>query len=205
MVYVIACGDEGVQLNQGVRLGFAGSGLKLAGFSQVVKILKKLFKDKIAVVATEENDWIREKLGLNNWEQVTASSQQHVEALADREGLLYSGFVPFADPQELAHGVKAHMVRPKGIHIANKICFTLGGGENKFNLGNYVISADWVHMADIEVVKSMILPQLDFYKKLAGDDAKIVFDYNGELGIDIAKKNAEVLKKLKISESVEIA
>ena len=62
--------------------------------------------------------------------------------LADKNDLLYAGEFPFADPEELEHGVKGHMVRPRGIHIANKICFTVAGGEEVYNLGQYLISAD---------------------------------------------------------------
>ena len=74
MAYVITCGDEGVQVNEGTRLGFAGSGFKLAGFSAAVKILKELLgEEEIRIATHSECDWIKEQLDLSNWEQVEAS------------------------------------------------------------------------------------------------------------------------------------
>lgn len=196
MVYVIACGDEGVQINEGTRLAFVGSGLKLDGFSEVVPVLKKLFDSEIRIVSSEENEWIKNTLELSNWEQTTASAQQQVEALADKEGLLYSGFLPFTDPKQLKHDVRGHMVRPHGIHIANKLCFTVGGGEQTYNLGHFVISADWVAEAPMALVKKVILPQVEFYEKLAGQSLTRVVEEDGELGQAVAAKNKKVLEKL---------
>lgn len=197
MSYVIACGDEGVQINEGTRLAVVGSGFRLEELSEVIKIFKKLFGEKLYIVSSEENDWVKQKLDLSTWEQVTASSQQHIEALADREGLTYAGFLPFSDPKQLVAGVKGHMVRPHGIHIANKVCFTLGGGEQKYNLGQYVISADWVSEAPEALVKSFIGQQLDFYQKLAGSNKLTpVVELGGTLGEDVALKNKAVLEKL---------
>lgn len=196
MKYVVACGDEGVQLNEGIRLGFAGSGFRLSEFSQVVPILKQLFGKKIAIVSHEESDWVKQQLSLSNWEQVNASSQQHIQAVADKEKLQYAGFLPFADPKQLEHDVKGHMVRPHGIHIANKLCFTLAGGEQKFNLGCYVISADWVAEADTKLVKAVIQPQVEFYTKLnRGEKLEVIFEEEGALGAEAAAKNKATLKK----------
>lgn len=197
MSYVIACGDEGVQINEGTRLAVVGSGFRLEELSEVIKIFKKIFGEEIYIVSSEENDWIKQKLDLSTWEQVTASSQQHIEALADREGLTYAGFLPFSDPKQLAAGVKGHMVRPHGIHIANKVCFTLGGGEQKYNLGQYVISADWVSEAPETLVKSFIGQQVEFYQKLAGSNKLTpVVELGGSLGEEAALKNKAVLEKL---------
>lgn len=197
MSYVITCGDEGVQINEGTRLGVIGSGYKLEGFSEVVKALKKLFGKEIRIASNEENAWIKEKLDLSTWEQTNASSQQHVEAIADKEGLLYSGFLPFADPKELKHGIKGHMVRPQKIHIATKIVFTLAGGEQTFHLGSNIVSAEWVHLVKPEVAKKFIQTQLDFYQKIAGDfKLQLSFEEDGELGEEIAQKNRVALEKL---------
>lgn len=202
LAYVITCGDEGVQINEGIRLGFVGSGLKLEGFDKAVKALKGLFKDDLRIAASEECDWIKEQYELSNWEQTTAHSQQHVEALADKEGLLYSGFLPFKDPKVLKHDIKGHMVRPHNIHVANKICFTLGGGEQTYNLGCYLISADWVHKVPLKVAENLIKTQVDFYKKISkNDNLEYVFEMEGELGEDVAQKNADVLKKIGIEAS----
>lgn len=194
MTYVIACGDEGVQLNEGTRLGFVGGGFRLEGFSEVISILKKKLGLDLAVVANEENEWLKDALKLSNWEQVNASAQQHMQALADKEGLKYAGFLPFADPKQLEHGVKGHMVRPHGIHIANKICFTLAGGEQTFNLGQYVISAEWVSEASEALIKQVIEPQIAFYTKLnRGEKPLFVFEEAGELGAEVAAKNKAAL------------
>src|SRR3989304_6606191 len=91
--YVITCGDEGVQVNYGTRLAFAGSGYGLPGFHEIVKILKKLFGSKIWIVSSQENDWIKQQMQLVEWDQVNASAQQQVEALADKEKLSYAGYL----------------------------------------------------------------------------------------------------------------
>lgn len=196
MTYVIACGDEGVQLNEGTRLGFVGAGFRLDGFSEVVALLKKQLGKDIAIVSNEENEWVKQKLELSNWEQVNASSQQHIQAVADHEGLTYAGFLPFSDPKQLVEGVKGHMVRPHGIHIANKLCFTLGGGEQTFNLGRFIVSADWVAQAPIELVKKVLAAQIEFYTKLnRGEALEIIFESEGPLGPEVAAANQAVLEK----------
>ena len=197
MSYVITCGDEGVQINEGKRLGVVGAGFQLDGFSQVVKALKTLLGDDLRIASNEENAWIKEKLDLSTWEQTNASSQQHIEALADEQNLLYSGYLPFSDPQTLKHDIKGHMVRPQKIHIAMKIAFTLAGGEQTFNLGQNIISAEWVHLVKPELVKKIINDQVDFYQKIAGDfKLKFVFEEEGELGEEVAAKNKAILEKL---------
>lgn len=203
MPYVITCGDEGVQVNEGTRLGFVGAGFRLEGFDEVIKALKSLFGDDIRIAASEQCDWMKQQLELSNWEQVTASTQQHTEALADKHGLLYSGFIPFTDPRQLKHEIKAHMVRPKEVHVANKICFTLGGGEQTYNLGCYQISAEWVHLVDFDLTKKIIQTQVDFYKKLMNrDDFQIIFETEGELGQEIAQLNAAVLEEMGFKASI---
>lgn len=194
--YVITCGDEGVQINEGTRLSFVGAGYELPGFSEAVKLLKKLFGPKLRLASSQENDWIKQKLDLSDWEQVNASAQQHLEALADAEKLLYAGYLPFADPRKLKHDIKGHMVRPKKVHVANKICFTLGGGEQTYNLGCYQISADWVASAPKKLVETVILPQVEFYKKLAGRTLELVYEPNGALGEKVAQKNLKALEKI---------
>ena len=197
MAYVITCGDEGVQINVGTRLGVVGSGYKLAGFSDVAKILKKLFGNDLCIAASEENDWIKAGLDLANWGQVNASAQQHIEALADKEKLLYAGYLPFTDPRQLKHDIKGHMVRPHKIHIANKISFSLGGGEQTYNLGHFQVSADWVAEANEKLVKSFLSTQVEFYEKLVGGNKlERVVETTGELGEEVAAKNEAVLKKL---------
>lgn len=195
MSFVITCADEGVQVNEGTRLGFVGAGFKLNHFSTVVTALKQLFGSDIRIAASEECDWIKEQLELSNWEQVTASSQQFVEALADKEGLLYAGFIPFSDPKQLKHEVKAHMVRPKGVHIANKVCFTLGGGEQTYNLGRFLLSAEWIHLVDPEVAKAVLQQQVEYLQKLVGPTKlMVVFETEGSLDPEIIAKNKALLE-----------
>ena len=165
---VIACGDEGVQINVGRRLAFVGAGLKLEGFSQVLSAVRKMlasYQDMpdrdLRIVASEENAYVKEILDLNDFDEANASMQQHLQILADKENLLYSGILPFADPLELEHGIKGHMVRPRNIHIANKICFTLAGGETTYNLGQYLISADWLAFAKEDLGEVHFKPQTD--------------------------------------------
>jgi len=196
MTYVITCGDEGVQINVGRRISIAGAGLDLPDVSKVFKFLKKLLGKELRIVASGENDWVKARFKLNTYEQADATMQQKLAVLADKEGLLYSGFLPFADPRQLEHEIKGHMVRPKGVHIANKICFTLAGGEQTYNLGQYQISAEWVHLADKKLVKEMMKTQVDFYTQLAGEPLKIVFEEKGDLGEKIAHKNRVVLESL---------
>lgn len=192
---VITCGDEGVQINVGLRLGFVGAGFKLEGFDKIVPYLNKLFKRDIAICASEENDWVKKALELSDWNQTNASMQQHVEALADQLGLTYAGYLPFSDPRQLKAGVKGHMVRPHKVHIANKVSFTCGGGEQTYNLGNYVISAEWVHLADKKLAKSLIMQQVEFYQTLAGKTKlNYVFETEGELGEKVAAKNQKLVE-----------
>jgi len=194
----ITCGDEGVQLNNGCRLSVVGAGYELPHFSKLVKLVKKLFKQDIAILSSEQNAWYKSKLKLKDWGQVDAAMKQHTEAIADKDGLLYSGFLSFSDPKKLANDIKGHMVRPKGIHIANKISFTLGGGEQVYNLSCFQISADWAHLASKKMLKEIILPQIEFYQTLSPKPLELIYELNGVLGEKIAKKNLESLKKIGI-------
>jgi hypothetical protein len=196
MSYVITCGDEGVQINEGTRIGVLGVGISLDGFDKIIPFMKKMFGNDIRIAASGENAWVKEKLELSTFEQADASMQQQAQVVADQNGLLYAGMLPFSDPQELEHGIRGHMVRPKGVHIANKISFTLGGGEQTYHLGHYVISADWIAEADDELVKSFLGQQVAFYNKMAGRELKFEFEMAGELGEELAEKNKQKLAKL---------
>lgn len=198
-VYVVTCGDEGVQINEGIRFGFVGAGLKLDDFDKAIKALKSLVGEDLRIGSSEECDWIKEKFELSDWEQTNASAQQHVEALADKENLLYAGYLPFKDPRKLRYDIKGHMVRPHNVHVANKIGFTLGGGEQIYNLGCYLISADWVHKVSTKVAKQLINTQIEFYKKVSGNkNLEFVFEREGILGEKIVAKNIKALKKIGI-------
>lgn len=194
--FVITDGDEGVQINEGVRFAVAGSGYKVPGFSQIVQALQGLLDKDLRIASTQNSAWMKQKLDLDDWEQVNALAQQHVQALADKENLLYAGYLPFADPKEIDYKIKGHLVRPVGMHLANKICFTLGGGEQHFNLGQYLISADWVSAVEQGVAQKAIQTQVDFYHELAGQDLKYTYQTKGKLGQDKAEENKAVLLKL---------
>jgi hypothetical protein len=203
MPLVIACGDEGVQINHGRRLAFLGAGLKLNGFKEVLEAVRQMLKlydasqdMQLRVVASEENAYIKEVFELNDFDEANASMQQHLQALADRENLLYAGILPFADPLELEHEIKGHMVRPRNIHIANKICFTLSGGETTYNLGQYLISADWLAFAPKKLAQEVLTAQVEFYQKLAKRPLKFVIEEEGDLPQEIVAKNKEILSSL---------
>jgi hypothetical protein len=195
-LYVITDGDEGVQLNDGIRLAFAGAGYQLPGFTEAVEILRKQLKKKLRIASHQESQWMKHHLDLEDWEQIDASGQQHVQAVAEANDLLYAGYIPFTDPIELKYGVKAHMVRPKTLHLANKICFTLGGGEQTYNLGQYLISADWVSFASQETVEEMILAQVKFYQDMVSKEMPLIYQTGGKLGEDVAQKNLETLQNI---------
>jgi hypothetical protein len=201
MAYVITDGDEGIQINTGTRLGVLGAGLKLSGFSEVAAFLKKVLGKELRIVSSAENQWVKDQYELAGWEESNALMQQKVEALADENGLLYSGFIPFADPQELEHDIKGHMVRPQGMHLATKISFSLAGGEQVYHLGHYQVSADWVAEAKPAFVKKFLMPQIEFYQQLADRELPIVFEDEGPLDETIASANRAMLKKIGIEES----
>lgn len=195
MAYVITCGDEGVQINEGTRLAFLGSGFRLEGFEEAVKLLKKTLDEPIRVVSCAENNWTKQQLDLSNWEQVDASAQQHVQAIADKNDLLYAGFIPFADPKALEHDIKGHMVRPHDLHLANKIAITIGGGEQTYNLGHFLMSADWVAEADVKLVRQVLQPQIDFYTKLVkADKLPVVLEEEGPLDDAVKAANKAQLE-----------
>lgn len=197
--YVVADGDEGVQFNQGVRIAIAGGGYKLPGIEQIIKALHDLFQEDLYLAATANSAWMKEQLGVSDWEQVNALAQQHLQALADKHDLKYAGYLPFSDPKEVKYEIKGHMVRPEGMHLANKICFTTGGGEQTYNLGQYLISADWVSAVPQKTAETAIKAQIEFYQQLAGrDDFEFLCQEGGKLGKKRAAKNKQVLSDMGI-------
>lgn len=196
MPYVITCGDEGVQINEGTRLGIVGAGFRVPHFAQIVDALKKTLGDDIAVASSEENNWMKEQLSLDEWDQVNAMMEQHIEALADREGLKYAGILPFTDPKQLEHDIKGHMVRPQGIHIATKVSFTLAGGEQKYHLGCFVISAEWVSSVPREVAEEAILTQVKFYRSLVKKPLQFTFEETGALDEKAVAANKAVIEDI---------
>jgi hypothetical protein len=209
---VIADGDEGVQLNHGRRFAFLGSGFRLVHFSQVIEVLQKTIADnfpkqqsdkKLKIAASEENAWFKKELNLNDWDETNASAQQHLAALADQLKLEYVGILPFADPKELGAEVKGHMVRPHNMHLANQVCFTVGGGEEVYNLGQYLISADWLAdfthngKKNMSQAKELLQTQLDFYQSLAGESKlQVNISKQGPFSEELSKKNQQILDRI---------
>lgn len=196
MPYVITCGDEGVQINEGTRLGIVGAGFRVPHIEKIIKALKKELGEDLRVAASEENNWIKQQLDLSDWDQVNAMMEQHVEAMADREGLQYAGMLPFTDPRQLKHDIKGHMVRPQGIHIATKISFTLAGGEQKYHLGCFVVSAEWVSAVPREVAEEAILTQVMFYRSLVKRPLQFMFEETGTLDEAVVAKNKAVVEDI---------
>ena len=113
---------------------------------------------------------------------------------------MHAGFLPFADPRKLKYDIKGHMVRPHDVHVGNKICFSLGGGEQIYNLGCYRISADWVGKVHKKTVEKIILPQIEFYTKVSGlKKLDLFYETEGELfdsNEKLVKKNLKKLESL---------
>ncbi len=209
---VVVDGDEGVQLNYGRRFAFLGSGFGLPHFSEVINSLqtvidsnfpKEQLDKKLKFAASEENAWLKENLELNDWDETNASAQQHVAALADRLNFEYVGILPFSDPKELKSGVRGHMVRPHNMHLANQVCFTIAGGEEVYNLGQYVISADWLAAftnngkKNMKEAKEILQTQLDFYQTLAGDNKlKVLIEERGLFKSKLVEKNRQILAQI---------
>lgn len=209
---VIADGDEGVQLNYGRRFAFLGAGFHLPHISQVIKILQETINNnfpeeqldkKLKIAISEENAWIKKELKLNDWDETNASAQQYLAALADQLKIEYVGILPFADPQELKAKVKGHMVRPHNMHLANKVCFTIAGGEEVYNLGQYLISADWLAdfsnngKKNMPQAKEILKTQLDFYQTLAGESKlKVLVEDQGPFNKELVEENRQVLDKI---------
>lgn len=211
---VIADGDEGVQLNYGRRFAFLGSGFHLPHFAKIIKSLQKVINDnlpkeqldkKLKITASEENSWFKQELELNDWDETNASAQQHLAALADQLKLDYVGILPFADPKELAGEVKGHMVRPHNMHLANQLCFTIAGGEEVYNLGQYLISADWLAeytnkgKKNLVEAQELLKIQIDFYQKLAGENKlKVLIEEQGPFNKKIVELNHQILDKIRL-------
>lgn len=197
MPYVITCGDEGVQINHGTRLGVVGAGFRVPHFEHIITGLQQVLgTTELRIAASEENNWIKQQLDLTDWDQVNAMMEQHIEALADRQGLLYAGLLPFTDPRQLAHDIKGHMVRPPGIHIASKVSFTLAGGEQKYHLGCFVISAEWVTTVPRSVVQEVLFTQLAFYRSLVKKPLQFTFEETGHLAPEQVAANKAVVEEV---------
>lgn len=192
---VLASCDEGLQLNEGFRLGFVGAGLGVDNFDQVLKALKKVLQvEKLNIVSSQDDDF--------HIKRVPNIKKQHVfikdkfDFFAGKYNLDYVGHLDFKEPQNLKNGVKGHMVRPVGIHVAQNICFTLGGGERTYDLGNFVFSAEWVSLVDYDLAKEVMIKQIEFVKKLAFGKLNFIFQQEGDLSEDLVEKNKKIMEKI---------
>ena len=194
MPLVITSGDEGVQLNAGTRLGFAGSGYELTGFAEAVTALQKVFgKRKIFLASVQEDDWMAEKLSSRN----PNLYQETLEKLAKTQRLPYAGQLDYGDPRDLkTPDVRGHIVRPQKVHVADQIILTVGGGEQKFNLRKVVICADYVSLLPWETAKMIIMEQIKFYQQQMKKAPKFFIETDGDLSDEIKEKNKAVVKKI---------
>jgi hypothetical protein len=76
---------------------------------------------------------------------------------------------------------------------------TIGGGEQTYNLGCFVVSADWVAAASDEVVANVMQTQFAFYAKLVNTESlPIELETTGALSPEIIEGNKAKLLKLGI-------
>ncbi len=191
---VITAGDEGVQLNQGQRLGIVGSGYQLPHFEKIVKVLKKLYaKSGLVLTSVQEDDWLAEKLDSRN----PNLYQETLESLAVKVGVEYVGQLDYGDPRDLDDGVtRGHLVRPQKIHVADRIVFTTGGGEQIYNLRKIVVSADFLFGLSEKEANEVIRTQIDFYQALLKKKLKFEVETEGDLEEKKQQVNQEILEKI---------
>lgn len=183
--YVIASGDEGLQLNSGRRLGFAGAGYALPYFSEAVAVLSRDLGAKPVLASAQEDDWLAVKLESKNQTFYDETLAETAKGL----GLVYAGQFDFGDPKDLEAGVRGHLVRPPKIHVAEQIVITVGGGEVNYSLQQFVISADWAHALTPEQTKALLQVQIDFYSEIVGKKLPLIINEEGVLSQEIKAAN----------------
>lgn len=192
MPWVIASGDEGLQLNSGVRFAFAGSGFHLPHFDLALQALRQLMpaKQSLYLASMQEDDWLSRELQSKN----PNLYQEQLTSFATQNNLTYAGQFDYGDPRELDEtGIKGHLVRPPKVHVADRICLTVGGGEQTYNLRHFVISADFVSALQPKEAQELITTQIDFYRQLTGEDLPVTFETDGPLSAEVKKANQQVL------------
>jgi hypothetical protein len=157
---------------------------------------KKVCSRELFIFANEENDCVKQLLELPDWETTNASMEQQIAALADREKLKYAGLIAFVDPVDFGQGIKAHMVRPHGVHVAKRLSLTVGGGEQTFNLGNFVLSAEWVGSVKPEIARAVLTAQREHLQSLVRKPLEVVVELDGPLSDAVKQKNFAVLRDL---------
>jgi len=190
--WVIASSDEGLQLNEGRRLGFVGAGYDLPYMKQVLAVLEYDLGTRPLLVSAQEDDWLAAKLESKN----QAIYDEKLQDFAAGLGLEYAGQLDFGDPKDLSGGVRGHLVRPPKIHVAEQICLTVGGGEETYSLEQFVISADFAHGLDAELVTALIGSQIDFCQQLLGHPLKVVVSDKGPLSAALKTANKAKIASL---------
>jgi hypothetical protein len=191
---VLASCDEGLQLNEGIRLGFVGAGLGVDNFKEILEALKKCLGDDLSIASSQDDDFHIKRVPNVKKQQIFI--KEKFDFFAKKNGLTYVGHLDFKEPQVLKNGIKGHMVRPVGIHVAQNICFTLGGGEQVYNLANFVFSSEWVSLVDYELASKVMKEQIEFVKKLAFGKLNFAFQEEGSLDDELIQKNKEIMEKI---------
>lgn len=190
---VISSSDEGLQLNFGVRFGFTGSGYNLPHFSQAIQALQKKLPQPLVLASLQEDDWLAHQLSSKN----PNLYQETLAKFANKHGLDYVGQFDYGDPRDLNDNLtRGHIVRPQKIHVADQICFTLGGGEQTFNLRQIIISADYLFALTPKQGLEIIGEQVNFYRQLLGNKLKFTQETTGILAPSLVDKNQEKLQQI---------
>lgn len=191
--YVIASGDEGLQLNCGIRFGFAGSGYQLPHFANAVEILKKIVTTNLVLVSLQEDDYMSDKLQTKN----PNLYQETLENFSLEHNITYVGQIDYGDPRDLSDGItRGHIVRPQKIHVADQICFTTGGGEQVYNLRQVIISADFLYEMKFQEAKTLIETQIEFYQKLLNRPLQFCRQTEGIIAESLGIENQAILDKI---------
>lgn len=190
---VIASSDEGLQLNFGVRFGFTGSGYGLPHFATAIKALAKKLPQPLVLASLQEDDWLAAQLQSKN----PNLYQETLANFAKKHALSYVGQFDYGDPRDLSDNLtRGHIVRPQKIHVADQICFTLGGGEQTFNLRQLIISADYLFALTPQQGLEILQPQIDFYRHLLGNKLKFTSETGGILAEKLVAQNQQKLTQI---------
>ncbi|MCL2110310.1 hypothetical protein FWH30_01895 [Microgenomates group bacterium] len=193
---VIASSDEGLQLNDGVRLGFVGAGLGIAELDEIIEVLQEQMEKsgdgELVIVSSQEDDIQDDLLQTRNIGMVA----EKMTAFASKFKIGYAGHIDFGDPRNINLGVRGHLVRPPRLHVADSVCFTLAGGEHNFSLRHFVLSADWVFALGRKKATKILTAEVAALEKLSGKKLKITYDMKGDWDPKIAAVNKEIVEAI---------
>ncbi|MBQ6438084.1 hypothetical protein IJJ12_01720 [bacterium] len=189
---VITTGDEGVQLNAGRRFALAGAGVGLAHAEEAMDIIERESGQTVTLVSGEQDDFLAAQLANPNQHEYEAVTR----TWAQERGRAYAGQLLFGDPRELSAGVRGHLVRPAGVHVAEQIVLTIGGGESQFSLRSVVISADFASALAKDKLAEIIGTQINFYRQLLGQELSVVIDDQGGWPAAIVAANRAAVQSI---------